>query len=95
MLCCAIGVAAVATGATGWRRFRRFLCGRLNAQSLLAASAAAVIAVTITVLAAEHYWHHAPARASDIALIGDSGALPLCRERAPDDRITDIASIEE
>jgi len=95
MLCCAVGVAAVATGAIGWRRFRRLLCERLNAQSLLAASAATVIVMTITVLAAEHHWHHAAhAGGGDIALMGDPGALPLCGS-APGDRNTDIASIEE
>jgi hypothetical protein len=95
MLCCAMGVAAIATGAIGWRRFRRLLCGRLNAQSLLAASAATVIAMTITVLAAQHYWHHAAhASGGDPVLASDPGALPLCRG-TPGDRITDIASIEE
>ena len=94
MLCCAMGVAAIATGAIGWRRFRRLLCGRLNAQSLLAASAATVIAMTITVLEAQHYWHHAaPSSGGDIAS-SDPGALPLCGG-TPGDRITDIASIEE
>ncbi len=95
MLCCAMGVAAVATGAIGWRRFRRLLCERLNAQSLLAASAATAIVMTITGLAAQHYWHHAAhASGGDTALMSDPGALPLCGG-APGDRITDIASIEE
>jgi hypothetical protein len=96
MLCCAAGVAAVATGAIGWRRFRRFLCGRLNAQSLLAAGAAAVVAITVIGLAVEHVRHHAAhARGIDTALITDPGAPPLCRGGAPADRIADIARIEE
>lgn len=96
MLCCAMGVAAVATGAIGWRRFRRFLCGRLNAQSALATAAAAMIALTITGLTVGHFLHHAAyAGDSDTALLSDPGALPLCRGSAPADRITDIASNEE
>jgi hypothetical protein len=93
MICCAVGVAAVATGAIGWRQFRRFLEWRLNAQSLLAAS---VIAVTImtTGLAAEHFLRHAHA-ADEQALLIDPGDLPLCRGGSSGDRITDIASLEE
>jgi hypothetical protein len=91
-----MGIAAVATGAIGWRRFKRLLCERLDAQSLLAASAATVIIATLTILAAQHYWHHAAhASAGDMALMSDPGTLPLCRGGAPGDRITDIASIEE
>ena len=96
MLCCAVGVAAVATGAIGWRRFRRYLGGGLNAQSLLASAAAVMIALTVAGFTLDHFVHHAAqAGQIDTAFITDPGALPLCRERAPDDRITDIASIEE
>lgn len=94
MLCCAVGVAAVASGAIGWRRFRRFLYERLAAQSLIAATAAAVIALTATGLIAEHFFRHAH-HAGETALLSDPGALPLCRGDAAVDRITDLASIEE
>jgi hypothetical protein len=95
MLCCAVGVAAVATGAIGWRRFRRFFHGRLNAQSILAAAVVA-LSITGTALAVEHFSDHAlHASGRDIALLTDPGALPLCRGGAPGDRITDLASIEE
>ena len=92
MFCCAVGVAAVATGAIGWRRFRRFLDECLAAQTLLAATA--VIALTATGLIAEHFFRHAH-HANETALLSDPGALPLCRGNAPLDRITDLASIEE
>jgi hypothetical protein len=87
MLCCAVGVAAVATGAIGWRRFRRFLHAPLKAQSLLAAGAAAVV-ITVAALTIEHFRHHA-AHAS-----GPESALDgaLCRGT---DRTTNTASIEE
>jgi hypothetical protein len=90
VLCCAIGVAAVATGAIGWRRFRRFLHAPLKAQSLLAASAAAAVAITITALSVEHFWHHAAHASSTEGALGDS--LPLCRGT---DRTMTTASSEE
>ena len=90
MLCCAVGVAAVATGAIGWRRFRRFLHAPLKAQSLLAAGAAAAILITVTVLAADHLWRHAAHASGPDMALGDS--LPLCRST---DRTTDIALSEE
>ena len=94
MLCFAVGVAAVASGAIGWRRFRRIFCTRLNAQSLLAAAAASMIVLTTAGLAVDHLVHHAAhAGPLDTALLTDQGALPLCS--APDDRTRDIASIEE
>ena len=90
MLCCTVGVAAVATGAIGWRRFRRFFPAPLSAQSLLAAGAAAAIVITAAVLTVEHFSHHAAhASGPDLAL-GDP--LPLCRSS---DRTTDIALSEE
>jgi hypothetical protein len=96
MLCCAVGVAAVATGAIGWRRFRRFFYGRLDAQSILAAAVLALSIMTGTALVAEHFSDHAlHASGRDVALLTDPGALPLCRGGAPGDRITDLASIEE
>jgi hypothetical protein len=96
MFCCAVGVAAVATGAIGWRRFRRFLYPRLTAQSFIAASAVAAIALVSIGLLAEHFFRHAAhADANETALLSDPGALPLCRSSAPADRITDLASIEE
>lgn len=94
MICCAVGVAAVATGAIGWRQFRRFLEWRLNAQSLLAAPVMAIAIMTMTGLPAEHLLRHAHA-ADEQALLTDPGALPLCRGGAPIDRVTDIASLEE
>jgi hypothetical protein len=95
MLCCAMGVAAVVTGAIGWRRFRRFFYGRLNAQSILAVAVLALSIMTGTTLAVEHFsLHAAHASGSDVALLTDPGALPLCRG-TPADRITDLASIEE
>ncbi len=90
MLCCAVGVAAVATGAIGWRRFRRFLHAPLKAQSLLAAGAAAVVVITVTALTVEHFWRHA-AHASGPDMAFDD-PLPLC---SGTDRTTNIASIEE
>ena len=76
MLCCAVGVAAVATGAIGWRRFRRFLHAPLKAQSLLAAGAAAAVVITVTALSMEHVWRH-PAHASGSDMAFDD-PLPLC-----------------
>jgi hypothetical protein len=90
MLCCAIGVAAVATGAIGWRRFRRFLPAPLKAQSLLAAGAAAAILVTAAALAVEHFQHHAAHASGPDGALGDP--LPLCRGA---DRTTNTASIED
>ena len=90
MLCCAVGVAAVATGAIGWRRFRRFLHAPLKAQSLLAASAAAATVITVTALTVEHFRHHAAHASGPDFTLGDS--LPLCRGT---DRTTDIALKEE
>jgi hypothetical protein len=96
MLCCAVGVAAVATGAIGWRRFRRFVCPRLTAQSLIAAGAVLAIALASTGLLAEHFLRHAAhGDAGETAFLSDPGALPLCRTSALADRITDLASIEE
>lgn len=96
MLCCAVGVAAVATGAIGWRRFRRFFHGRLNAQSILTTAILALSITTATALAVEHFSHHAAhASGSDMVLLTDPGALPLCRGGTPADRITDLASIKE
>ncbi|WP_162917524.1 hypothetical protein [Dongia deserti] len=95
MLCCAVGVAAVATGAIGWRRFRRFFPERLNAQSLLAAAVTATIVLSITALTVEHFSHHAAYASDSTALLRDLGSLPLCRSGTPADRITDLASIEE
>ena len=90
MLCCAVGVAAVATGAIGWKRFRRFLPAPSRAQSLLAAGAAVVVALTVAALTMDHFGIHA-AHAGDPQLIsGDP--LPLCRGS---DRTTDIASNED
>jgi hypothetical protein len=90
MLCCAMGVAAVATGAIGWRRFRRFLHAPLKAQSLLAAGAAAALLTTVTALTVEHFWRHAAhASGPDMAL---SDPLPLCRGT---DRTADIAFSED
>ncbi len=76
MLCCAVGIAAVAAGAIGWRRFRRFLCGRLTAQSTLAAAAVATIIVAAGGFAAAHFLDHA-AHAADKATL-PAGPLPLC-----------------
>ncbi|HEY1381972.1 MAG TPA: hypothetical protein VGF43_00070 [Dongiaceae bacterium] len=92
MICCAVGAAAVATGAIGWRQFRRFLGQRLNAQSLLAASVTVTAIMMLTGLAAEHVVRHAHA-ADEQALLTDLGALPLCRCGSPFDRVTDIASL--
>jgi len=95
MLCCAMGVAAVATGAIGWRRFRGIFFWRLDAQSAMAAVVVAMIAITITGLTMEHLGHHAAYAGDAQSLLTDPGALPLCRGGSPADRITDIASIEE
>jgi hypothetical protein len=87
MICCALGVAAVATGAIGWKRFRHFLPGALGAQSLLAAGTAA--AVVITALSVEHFGHHAANASGPVMASGDP--LPFCRGG---DR-TSIASNED
>lgn len=87
MLCCAVGIAAVATGAIGWRRFRRFLPGALRAQSLLAAGTAAMVVLTIAALSVEHFWHHAAHASGPDMAFGDP--LPLCRGG---DRTTNMAS---
>ena len=90
MLCCAVGVAAVATGAIGWRRFRRFLHAPLKAQSLLAAGAAAAILITVAALTADHLWRHAAHASGPDFAVGDP--LPLCRGT---DRTTEIAFSED
>jgi hypothetical protein len=90
MICCALGVAAVATGAIGWRRFRRFLPGPLRAQSLLPVGAAAAVVVTITALSVQHFRHHAAHASGPDMAFGDP--LPLCRGS---DRTTNIASNED
>ena len=91
MLCCAVGVAAVATGAIGWRRFRRFFFGRLTAQSVLAAAVVMMGTMTAAALAVEHFSHHAAhASGSGMALLAGAEALPLCRSSAPSDRITHL-----
>ena len=90
MLCCAVGVAAVATGAIGWRRFRRFLHAPLKAQSLLAAGAATAILITVAALTAEHFWRHAAHASGPDFAVGDP--LPLCRGT---DRTTDFAFRED
>jgi hypothetical protein len=90
MICCSLGVAAVATGAIGWRRFRRFLPGAARAQSLLAAGAAAAVVITITALSGEHFRHHAAHASGPEMAFGDP--LPLCNGS---DRTTNIASNED
>jgi hypothetical protein len=90
MLCCAVGIVAVATGTIGWKRFRRFLHASLKAQSLLAAGAAAAVVITVTALSIEHFWHHA-AHVSNTEL-GSGDREPLCRGT---DRTTTTASSEE
>ena len=90
MLCCAVGVAAVATGAIGWRRFRRFLRAPLKAQSLLAAGAAAAVVITATALTADHFWRHAAHASGPELASGDP--LPLC---SGSDRTTNMASNED
>jgi hypothetical protein len=90
MLCCAVGVVAVATGAIGWRRFRRFPPGPLGAQSFLAAGAAAAILVTVAALTVEHFWHHAVHASNTELVSGDPQRL--CRGT---DRTTTTASSEE
>jgi hypothetical protein len=89
MICCSLGVAAVATGVLGWRRFRRFLPGTLGAQSLLAVGAAAAVVITITALSVEHFGHHAAHASGPEMASGDP--LPLCSDG---DR-TSIASNED
>ena len=90
MLCCAVGVAAVATGAIGWKRFYRFHPGPLRAQSLLAAGAAAAVVITIMALSVEHFRHHAVHASGSEMAFGDP--LPLC---SGSDRTTNIASNED
>ena len=90
MLCCAVGVAAIATGAIGWRRFRRFLHGPLKAQSLLAGGAVTVVVITVTALSVEHFRHHAVHASGPDLAFGDP--LPLC---GVSDRTATIASNED
>ncbi|HKP25755.1 MAG TPA: hypothetical protein VJV39_17940 [Dongiaceae bacterium] len=80
MLCCAVGVAAVATGAIGWRRIRHFFAGRPAAQLALAGAAAAMI-VAVGGFTTAHYFDHA-AHAADSTL--PTGPLPLCSGSAAD-----------
>lgn len=93
MLCCAMGVAAVAGGAIGWRRFRRFVQWRLNAQSALAAVVAAMAIATLAAVILDHAGHHAAYAGEPLST--DLGALPLCRGASPEDRVTDITSTQE
>jgi hypothetical protein len=86
MLCCAMGVAAVATGAIGWRRFRRVLYGRLAARSALGVAAAVMIAMAGGLTLVHHFDH--AAHAADNGL--PAGPLPLCGGSS-----TDNKSIEE
>ena len=86
MLCCAMGIAAVATGAIGWRRFRRVLWGRLAVPSVLAVAAAATIAVAGGLTLAHHFGHAAHAAGSN----QPTGPLPLCSGSSGDS-----TSIEE
>ncbi len=101
MLCCAIGVAAVATGAIGTgavgsRRFRRFVHPRPGAQSVLTASVLAVGIMTAAALALEHISRHGVhAGSGDVAILTDPGALPFCRDGTPGDRMIDRPIIEE
>jgi hypothetical protein len=90
MLCCAVGIAAVATGAIGWRRFRRFLPGPLKAQSLLAAGAAAAVVLTISAVSVQHLRHHVAHASDQEPALSDP--LPLC---SGTDRITNTASSKE
>jgi hypothetical protein len=87
MICCSLGIAAVATGMIGWRRFRRFLPGLPRAQSLLAAGTAA--AVVITALSVEHFRLRAAHASGPDMASGDP--LPFC---GGGDRTT-IASNED
>lgn len=86
MLCCAVGVAAVATGAIGWRRFRRFLCERPTARSMLSATAVALIVLTAGGVAAAHFFDHTAHAAGGPAL--PAGPLPLCTGPAADNEKT-------
>ena len=95
MICCAMGVAAVAGGAIGWRRFRRFLTWHLNAQSALTAVVVVMAMMTIAGLGEEHLRHHAAYAGDEQSLLIDLGALPLCRGASPAGLATNIASIEE
>jgi multisubunit Na+/H+ antiporter MnhG subunit len=95
MICCAMGAVALATGAIGWKRFRRFLHWRLNAQSALTALVVAMITIAIAGLVAEHLRHHAADAGDEQVSLTDLGALPFCRGGSPADGITDTASIEE
>jgi hypothetical protein len=80
MLCCAIGLAAVATGALGWRRFRGLLCRRLTAQSILAVATAAMIVVTASGLGVVHVFGPTAHAAGSLP----TGPLPLCSASAAD-----------
>lgn len=90
MLCCAVGIAAVATGAIGWRRFRRFLPRPRRTQSLLAAGAAAAVVITVTALSVEQVRRHAAHAGGPDLAFGDP--LPPCRGG---DRTTNLASNED
>lgn len=96
MICCAIGAAAVATGAVGWRRFRRFHSWRPSKHLALAAGIAAMTTLTIGGLLAEHFRDHAAyASGQKASLLTDLGTLPLCRGGVQAGRPIDIASIQE
>lgn len=96
MICCAIGAAAVATGAVSWRRFRRLHGWRPSKHLALAGGLMAMITMMVAGLAVEHLRHHgAYADGSEASLLTGLGTLPLCRGGAPADGPTDLASIEE
>ena len=95
MLCCAIGAAAVATGAIGWRRFRRFVAWRLTSQTVLTAVVVAMVTMTAAGVVVDHLRHHAAYAADGQTALTDLGTPPLCRGGSPAGRTGIIASIEE
>ena len=92
MLCCAMGVAAVATGAIGWRRFRRYFIVRLTAHTVLTAVVVAMVTMTAAGVVADHLRHHAAYADEALAIPADLGVLPLCQGNA---RATEMGSIRE
>jgi hypothetical protein len=83
MICCALGIAAVATGAVGWRGFWSRLHWRLTLQTALTAFVALMVIIAAASLGLEHLRRHA-AYAGERISVADLDASPLCRSWSRD-----------
>ncbi|MEZ5829896.1 MAG: hypothetical protein R3D05_01800 [Dongiaceae bacterium] len=94
MLCCAMGVAAIATGTIGWRQFRRLFRGEVSARSALSAVVVTAIAITVAGVVTDHLRRHAAYADGGQSLPTALTSLPLCRGGVAEGT-TRIASIKE